>query len=74
MNELLTLLTEICPAIDFEHQTDLIDSGAIDSFEIVSIVSALMEHYDIELDVEDLLPENFNSAEAILRLVEQRKG
>ena len=74
MNELIALLSEICPTVDFATETDLIDSGKIDSFEIVSIVTALMEHYDIELDVEDLLPENFNSARAILDLVEERRG
>ncbi len=74
MEELIALLSEICPSIDFENETDLVDRERIDSFELVAIVSTLMDHYEIELDVEDLLPENFNSAEAIYRLIESRRG
>lgn len=73
MEQLIELLSEICPAVDFEKETALVDDGLIDSFEMVTIVSELIEHYDIELDVDDLLPENFNSAAAIWQLIESRK-
>ncbi len=71
MEELLGILKEIRPDVDFEKETKLIDDSILDSFDIISIVGELNEHYDIEIDVEDLEPDNFNTAEAILTLVKK---
>ena len=69
MDELMRRLSEIRPDVDFEHETKLIDDEILDSFDIIAIVGELNEAFDIEIDVEDLEPENFNTAEAILALV-----
>ncbi len=74
MQKLIEILTEICPGVDFNEEKALVDDGLIDSFEIVSIVAEIMDNYDVELDVDDLLPENFNSAEAMMQLIEERRG
>lgn len=69
MDELKQILEEIRPDLDFEVETKLIDDGILDSFDIISIVGELNMHYEIEINVEDLLPENFNSMSAIFELV-----
>ena len=69
MEELLKILSGICPKVDFVNEKKLIDDGILDSFDIISIVNELNEHYDIEIDVDDLEPENFNSVEAMLELI-----
>lgn len=69
MEQLQQILEEIRPDIDFTKETKLIDDGVLDSFDIISIVGELNMTYDIEINVEDLLPENFNSMEAIYELV-----
>lgn len=74
MDELIRILEEIRPDIDFENETELIDGGVLDSFDIISIVSEVNDAFDIEIDVTDILPENFNSAEAMLELIEKLKG
>lgn len=74
MEELMEILCRTCPAIDFDNEDSLIDDGILDSLDLVTLVTALMDEYDIEISVDDLLPENFNSAEAILALIEQKKG
>lgn len=74
MDELIRILEEIRPDIDFESETELIDGGVLDSFDIISIVSEVNDAFDIEIDVTDILPENFNSAEAMLELIEKLKG
>lgn len=74
MNELLDLLQRTCPGIDFECSDSLIDDGVLDSLDIVTIVSVLMDEYGIEISVDDLVPENFNSVETIYALVESKKG
>jgi acyl carrier protein len=71
MNELMEILEELRPDVDFENETLLIGNGILDSFDIVSLVTALNDAFDIEIKPNDLVPENFNSAAAILALVEK---
>lgn len=71
MKELLEILETCCPDVDFEHETALIDDGILTSLDIVMIVGELNDAYDISITVDELEPENFNSAEAIWALVER---
>lgn len=71
MEKLLEILKSIRSDVDFENETKLIDDNILDSFDIVSIVGELCDVYDITITAEDLEPENFNSAAAILSLVEK---
>ena len=72
--QIFEILCEICPGIDFETETALIDDGLIDSLDIVAVVTELMEAFDVELGVDDLTPENFNSVEAIEELIESKQS
>ena len=72
--QIIEILSEICPGVDFETETALIDDGLIDSLDIVAVVTALMEAFDVELGVDDLTPENFNSVEAIEDLIERKQS
>ena len=72
--QIIEILTEICPGVDFEQETSLIDDGLIDSLDIVAVVTELMEAFDVELGVDDLTPENFNSVEAIEELIESKQS
>ena len=67
--ELMEILEETRPDIDFENETALIDKEMLDSFDIISIVSEINEAFDISINVNDLLPENFNSVDEILALI-----
>lgn len=69
--KLMAILTDTCPGVDFENGTNLCDDGLLTSFDIVAIVSELGLEFDIEIDVDDLVPENFNSADAIFELVKR---
>lgn len=71
MKELIQILEACCPDVDFEHETALIDDGILTSLDIVMIVGELNDAYDISITVDELEPENFNSAAAILALVER---
>lgn len=74
MNELLNLLKENCPGVDFENSNSLVDDEILESLDIVTIVSAIMDEYNVEVSVEDLIPENFNSVSAIYDLITRLKG
>ena len=69
--KLLALLEEIRPDVDFENEKKLIDEGILDSFDIISIVQELNDTFDIEIDVEELVPDNFNTIEAMIELIEK---
>ena len=65
MEKLIEIMSEVRPDLDFEKETKLIDDDILDSFDIISIVSEVNDQFEIEINVNDLLPENFNSAAAL---------
>ncbi len=71
MEKLLKILSGIRSDVDFAHAQKLIDDGILDSFDIIAIVNELNEAYGIEINVEDLEPANFNTAAAMLELIEK---
>ena len=71
MEELLAILQELHPDIDFETRTDLIDCKVLDSFDIVTLVAEIDDEFDVAIPAGELIPENFNSAQAIYALVER---
>lgn len=74
MKSILEILTKIKPEYDFTQSMDFIADGYLDSFDIVSLVSALEDTYAISFDPFDILPENFCSVEAIAETVEKNGG
>lgn len=70
MDEVLSILSEIKPDVDFTTETGLIDNTILDSFDIVQLVQELKDKFDIEISPAELIPENFNSAEAIWKMVQ----
>jgi acyl carrier protein len=66
------ILKEIRPDIDVNSKS-LVDDEALDSFDIVTLVSELIQEYGVEINVEDIIPDNFNSVEAIYALIERLK-
>ena len=71
MDKVLAILQQVRADVDFVNEKELIDNGILNSFDIVAIVSELSEAFDITITVDNLIPENFNSAEAIHALVEK---
>ena len=71
MEKLLEILKNVRPDVDFENETALIDDGILDSFDVVSIISELDNEFDVQVRINELDPENFNSAEAIWALIQK---
>ncbi|MBO4834750.1 MAG: acyl carrier protein [Lachnospiraceae bacterium] len=69
--DLREILMEVRPDIDFDNETQLIDDGILESMDIVAIVGEIKEAFDVTIGIEQLIPENFNSEEAILALIER---
>ena len=71
MDELLPILAELKPDVDFATEKCLIENSILDSFDIVQLVQQLNDAFDIEIGAENIVPENFNSAEAIWNMVQK---
>lgn len=69
MDEILEILSEVVPDVDFENCTSLIDDGILESLDIVSIIAELSDAYDITIPAREIVAENFNSAAAMLDMV-----
>lgn len=66
----MEILEELRPDVEFENEKKLIDDGILDSFDIVSLVGELNDAFDVAINVQDLLPENFNCVDAMVELIE----
>lgn len=71
MEKLLEILEGLHPEIDFELCDDLIDGKRFDSFDIVTLVAEINSEFDVAVPARELIPENFNSAEAIWDLIQR---
>ena len=71
MDRLLEILSEIKEDVDFASCTTLVDDGILDSFDILQIIAALNDEYDISIPASEIMPQNFNSAEALYQMVQR---
>lgn len=71
MERVIKILSELHPEVDFNTETNLVDDGILDSFDMVALVSEINEEFDIRIGIENLIPENFNSAQSIMNLIEK---
>lgn len=73
MEEFLKLLKKIKPNVDFTKEQALVDDGLLESLDIISIISEVAEVYGVLISSDEIIPENFNSAEAMYELIEDFK-
>jgi acyl carrier protein len=59
--------------VNFSDSDNLLTKGVIDSLRMLDMISFLESQYRLKVDEDDLMPENFESVEAIARFIEQRK-
>lgn len=69
--KLLEVLADAKPGFEFEGKTGLVDDGYLDSFDIITLVTELNDKFEIDIPVEEIITENFNSVDVILALVER---
>lgn len=71
MEELIEILEDLHPDVDFMNCDTLIKDGILDSFDIISIVSEVAEVFDVVISAEYIVPDNFNSAQALYSLIQR---
>ncbi len=70
MEELLEILYEISPDVDFENEKNLIDGKCLDSLSIMTLITEICDHFDIEISPKWMRNENFNSVEAMWNMIQ----
>ena len=69
MEKLIELLRELHDDVDFENTDGLVDEGIIDSLDIVTLITEINDRFDVSITPEEIVPENFNSAQALWELI-----
>lgn len=73
MKEIIEILNETVPGVDFSNEKHLISDGIITSFEILMIISALNSKFNVDITAAEILPENFETVENIKNLIDRLK-
>nr|WP_294659935.1 phosphopantetheine-binding protein [uncultured Blautia sp.] len=71
METLLEILNDIDETVDWENETALIDDRILDSFGVISLISELEDQFEVEIDASEIIPENFNSADAMWKMIQR---
>lgn len=69
MEALMKILNDLHNDVDFTKEEGLIDNGILDSLDIVALITEISDIFDVSIPAEDIVPENFNSAKAIMALI-----
>ncbi len=72
-DRLYEMLKKLRPEFDFRSSSDFVEDGYLDSFDVVSIVAEIEEEYHILVDGLDVIPENFSSVHAMIKLIEKSR-
>jgi acyl carrier protein len=73
MDEVIVILNEIRPGQTFSGVDNFFDQGVLDSLDLTALVAALESHYDVFMDVDEIVADNFCNLAAI-KTVLTRKG
>ncbi len=71
MDKLMNILDEIKPGEDFTR-TDLISGGVLKSFDMMLLIQEINDAFDVQIPLEDIIPENFESAAQIMATIRKQ--
>ena len=70
MNEtILDILSDIVDDDNLDTCTTLIDDGVLSSLDIIQLIGALNDEFDISIPATEIIPQNFNSVAAMAAMV-----
>ena len=70
-DQIIDILSEIVDDVDFDSCTTLIDDGILSSLDIIQLIGALNDEFDISIPATQIIPANFNSVDALTAMVEK---
>ena len=74
MDQLLELLKDVNEDVDFTAQNAIIDDEVIDSLDLTGLIADIEDSFDIEIGMNDIVPENFNTVDAMWAMIQRLQG
>ena len=71
MEELMKILMDLDDSIDWENEYALINDRILDSFSMLTLISDLEDGFSIEIDASEIVPDNFNSVDAMWKMIKR---
>lgn len=71
LDDVIEMLEDIQDDVDYRTCTTLVDDSVLDSFDILAIIGAVDEEFDVTIPAKDIIPDNFNSAQALCALIQR---
>lgn len=71
LDAVIEMLSDINDEVDFNTEDKLVDNRVLDSFDILAVISAIDDEFDVSVPAKDIVPENFNSAQAICAMIQR---
>ena len=68
---IIGILEELVDGVDFEPATSLIAAGELSSLDIIPLIGALSDEFDVTIPATEIVPANFNSVDAMAAMVER---
>ena len=72
--QVLAILKDVKPTKNLENVTDIIEGGYIDSFELMSLIASFNEKFGVEIGLEEMIPENFNSVDSMIKMLDRLRN
>ena len=70
-DKVIEILSSIKSGVDFANEDQIVTGGILDSIDITEFITALEEEFDIEIGMEYMENENFDSVDAICEMGEE---
>lgn len=67
--KIVEILKKMHPDACLDGSVRLFDDGVLDSLDIVTLVTELNVAFDVRIPATEILPDNFNSVEALADMV-----
>lgn len=71
-DKVIEILMDLVPDFEYSDDVKLLDDGILDSFDIVNLVLEINEEFGVEIGVEDVTEENFETVDSICELIKEK--
>lgn len=71
MEKIYEILEDIRPESDFKNSSNFIDDYLLDSFDIYSLISEFEEKFNVTIEPDSIVPENFVNVDSIIKLLSE---
>ncbi len=74
MEELENIVQKWCPIYEKSSDKKIFSDGLLDSLGFVAIITDIEEAYQIEIPIEKVKPENFDTIESMYAMIQKLRG